>query len=254
MTKRVYIIIALTLCLALLAGCAASASAPSAAVEPTATPSPTATPEPPSTRPDPTAVPEKNGMYELLSGVFDNYHFGTAGSSLICAWYAASIVDWGVKNGGSAVVNGARAWDRGPETEFGESFEDKLASVYAAALSLYGAGTGILDDCGWQGEWTYSAADVRAVFEPLFPALGMSPPFAVRVYYPDGDLMYLRVQGMVLDRSETVDITQTLNTVLAGYVFNDGAGIKTAALENGRWTSTTAWPRRSALTAPAASC
>ena len=231
MTRRVYIIIALMLCFALLAGCAGSAAAP-AATEAPASVDPYM-PGPPSTEPDPTAVPEKNGMYDLLAGVFDSYHFGTAGSSLTAAWYAASITDWGMKNGGAAVVSGARAWDRGTETEYGESFSEKLESICAEALSLYGAGTGVLSDCGWTGEWTWSADDVRSVFEALFPALGLETPFAVRVYYPDSEVMYLRAQGVILDRSETVDITNMLNTLLEGYVFNDGAAIASSALEDG---------------------
>ena len=153
LTKRVYIIIALTLCAALLTGCVGRSVATEPTETPTASPTsePTATPEPPSTEPDPTASPEKNGMYDLLTGVFDNYHFGTAGSSLKGAWYAAAIVDWSVKNGGAAVVNGARAWDRGLETEYGESFAEKLTSVYAIAMSLYGQGKGVLNDCGYEG-------------------------------------------------------------------------------------------------------
>ena len=225
MTKRVYIIISLMLCFALLAGCAgrteASVAAETAETEP----------EPPSTEPDPTAVPEKNGMYDLLAGVFDTYHFGTAGSSLTAARYAASIVDWGMKNGEAAVVSGARAWDRGTETEYGESFGEKLGSVYAAALSLYGAGTGVLSDCGWEGEWDYSARDVHGVFEPIFPALGLETPLAVRVYYPDAEVMYLRAQGMILDRGKADDAADMLNTALTGYVFSDGERIEKALLD-----------------------
>ena len=226
MTKKVYIIISLLLCFVLLAGCTGAAepsSGPEAAVS---------VPEPPSTMPDPTAVPEKNGMYDLLTGVFDSYHFGTAGSSLTAAWYAASITDWGMENGGAAVVSGARAWDRGLETEYGESFSEKLDSIFAAALSLYGAGTGVLSDCGWEGEWTWSARDVRSVFEPIYPALGLDTPLTVRVYYPDSEVMYLCAQGMVLDRGLEADIPELLNSALSGYVFREGAAIAGAGMEN----------------------
>ena len=231
MTKKVYIIISMMLCFSLLGGCAGSAAAPAVTEAPMATPQPTATPEPPSTAPDPTAVPEKNGMYDLLTGVFDSYHFGTAGSSLTGAWYAASLVDWGVKNGGDAVVNGARAWDRGLETAYGESFAEKLTSLYTKALSFYGAGTAVLSDCGWQGEWSYSADQIRSVFEPLFPALGMDTPRAVRVYYPDAEVMHLQAQGVILDRADTVDITRELNVALTGYLLQDGEAIREAVLD-----------------------
>ncbi len=233
MKHSVYIMVVMLLCAGLLAGCGGGTPAPKTAEAPSFTPEPTATPEPPSTVPDPTAAPEKNGMYDLLEGVVDRYHFGTAGSSLTRAWYAASIVDWGVRNGDAAVVNGARAWDRGLETEFGESFGEKLGSVYAAALSLYGDGTAILSDCGWEGEWSYSAAQVRAVFEPLFPALGMTPPRVVRAYYPDAEVTALRAEGVLLSEEDQVDITHMINAALAGYVLNDGAAVADASLDAG---------------------
>ena len=236
MKKKVYIIITLALCLSLLAGCGGGGAPAEPTKAPTFTEAPTATPEPPSTVPDPTAVPEKNGMYDLLAGVFDSYHFGTAGSSLTCARYAASIVDWGVKNGGEALVNGARAWDRGLETEFGESFEEKLTSVYTTAMSFYGPGTAILGDCGWEGEWTYSADQIRGVFEPLYPALGMETPRVVRVYFPDAEVMHLRAHGTVLRPEDQVDITHELNAALDGRVLTDGAAIAGAELTGGELT------------------
>ena len=231
MTKKVYIIIALTLCFSLLAGCAGAASAPGATETPAFTAAPTATPEPPSTVPDPTAAPEKNGMYDLLSDVFDRYHFGTAGSSLTGAYYAASLVDWGMKNGGEAAVSGARAWDRGTENEYGESLEEKLTSLYVTAMSFYGAGTGVLADCGWTGDWDYTSADIRSVFEPVFSALGMAAPRVVRVYYPDDEVMYLRAEGRVISSEDGTDIARELNAALDGRVLTDGAAILSASPE-----------------------
>ena len=238
MTRKVYIIVSLLLCAALLAGCVGRSAAPEPTDAPTASPTsaPTATPEPPSTQPDPTAAPERNGMYDLLSGVFDHYHFGVAGSSLKGAWYAASIVDWGMKNGGEAVVNGARAWDRGLETEYGESFAEKLTSLYTIALSFYGQGSAILTDCGWEEEWSYGTKDVRAVFEPLFPALGMDMPRVVCVYYPDTEVMYLRAEGVVLGPEDQVDITKEINAALRGYVLHDAAAIENAQLDGSELT------------------
>lgn len=235
MTKRVYIIITLALCAALLTGCVGRSVATEPTEAPTASPTsePTATPEPPSTEPDPTASPEKNGMYDLLTGVFDNYHFGTAGSSLKGAWYAAAIVDWSVKNGGAAVVNGARAWDRGLETEYGESFAEKLTSVYAIAMSLYGQGKGVLTDCGWEGAWDHSTGEIRTAFEPLFPALGMEAPVVWRVYYPDAEVMHLRAEGVLLEQEDLVDITKDLNAALDGYVLREEALILRAELDGG---------------------
>ena len=230
MRKTVNIILTAVLCLSLLSGCADS-SAGGGSEAPTFTPQPSATPEPPSTVPDPTAVPEKNGMYDLLSDVFDRYHFGTAGSSLTGAFYAASLVDWGMKNGTGAAVNGARAWDRGTENEYGESLEEKLSSLYVTAMSFYGPGLAILGDCGWQGEWEYSSDDIRSVFQPLFPALGMETPFVVRVYYPDDGVTCLRAEGRVIDPAPGADIARELSAALDGRVLTDGAAILCASLE-----------------------
>lgn len=236
MQKTVSFLIVLALCAGLI-GCTtrpASPAVPEATAPPAETGSPaaTATPEPPSTAPDPTQAPEKNGMYELLSDMFDSYHFGTAGSSLIGARYAAEMVTWGVKNGSAAVRAGACAWDRGLENEYGEKLEDKLASLYAVALSFYGAGTGALSDCGWEGEWTCTGADVRGVFRQIFSGLGLAVPRAMRVYYPDADVMYLRATGIILP-DDAQDLAAELNAGLSGWVLQEDARILSAELDGG---------------------
>ncbi|MBR6114642.1 MAG: GerMN domain-containing protein [Oscillospiraceae bacterium] len=242
----------LALCLALLTGCGAqtqsktpeTTDAPAAAENtavpettdtpaPTEAPAPTATPEPPSTMPDPTPAPEKNGMYELLAGLYDYYHYGVAGSSLTAAWYAASIVDWGVQNGTEAVRVGCAAWDRPMVNEYGEKLSDKLNSVYTLALSFYGAGTGVLSDCGWGGEWSYSGGDVQQVFRMIYPALGLETPIVLRVYYPDSEVMYLRADGVILDGADMESMASALNAALTYRVFDENAKILSAALDGG---------------------
>ncbi|MBR6208815.1 MAG: DUF3298 domain-containing protein [Oscillospiraceae bacterium] len=172
--KRAYTVVVLLLCLALLCGCAAKAAS---------TAEPTASPTPPSTVPDspapaaPTDPPaEKNGMYDLLTRVFDDYHQGTAGSSLKAAFLAATMVDWAAENGRDAVLAGARAWDRGLETEFGESFEEKLSAVRESALSIARGGTGVLADCGYEGSWDHSEREVNDTFDALSAGLGLNAP------------------------------------------------------------------------------
>ena len=198
--RKYTLVVVLSLCLALLCGCAVPGASPAATAVPV-----TATPEPPSTVPDPTpepapepeAVPatetrgEKNRMYELLTGVFDHCHEGVAGSSLTAAWYAASIVDWTAKNGTDAAREGALAWDRGTETEYGESFRDKLTLMYSTALALTGPYRGVLSDCGYEGDWDYIARDVHAAFETLFPALDMETPGMLLVWHPNDSAEFL---------------------------------------------------------------
>ena len=177
--KRFFaIFLALTMLLALCA-CGAAEAAP----EVTAAPDVTA--EPPSTVPDPTPAPEKNGLYDLLCGLMDNYHAGTAGSSLKAAWYAASITDWAVKNP-DGVPLGARAWDRPMENEFGETLKEKLDTVYAAALMLT-ADKGALYDCGYEGDWDYTARNVKSAFEAIYPALDLPTAINALIWYASDD-------------------------------------------------------------------
>ena len=157
--KRAYIVLALILCLCL-------SGVPRAdAVE----------------LPAATVAPEQNGMYDLLSQVFDSYHAGTAGSSLKAAYLAASMVDWACEHGQTAARAAALAWDRGTETEFGEAFSEKLETMLYSALRICRGGEGILADCGYQGTWTHTEAEVRETFENLFLGLGMTVPPDLRI-------------------------------------------------------------------------
>ena len=240
--RKIYAaILALAMALMLLAGCGAPAQ-PAA----TAAPEVTATPEPPSTVPDPTPAPtaepepetaeepeapagEKNRMYELLTGVFDNYHAGVAGSSLTAAWYAASIVDWTAKNGTEAASLGAYAWDRGTETEFGESFSDKLALMYSTALAMTGSYKGVLSDCGYEGDWDYTARDVRAAYDALFSALGMDEPVLLLVWYPNDN-----ADGFNAAVAEVADFSEkTLSDALTEYAGFNHDAIQSLETENG---------------------
>ena len=165
-------LLALILCATLMTACSPKPEQP-AATSGNATAAPTATPEataepiveptsaPTPTPPEATAVPEKtdtavpataekNGMYDALCDLFQNYHPGTAGSSLTGARIAATIVDFSIANGPDAVRAGAQAFDLGEETEFGETFAEKLAIMYETAMGLYGEnGKSLLTDGGY---------------------------------------------------------------------------------------------------------
>ena len=53
-----------------------------------------------------TVTPEKNGLYDALCDLFNNYHEGTAGCSLTGARIAATIMDFSLTNGMDAVCSG----------------------------------------------------------------------------------------------------------------------------------------------------
>ena len=175
-------LLALILCAAFMTACSpkpeqpaatsGNASSGSAAAEPAATAEPTSapTPVPPETTAMPektdtsvTVTPEKNGLYDALCDLFNNYHEGTAGCSLTGARIAATIMDFSLTNGMDAVRSGAAAFDLGEETEFGEKLTDKLTAMYETAMGLYGeSGKNLLADGGYTpAHYPYSAKDVR---------------------------------------------------------------------------------------------
>ena len=115
-------LLALILCAAFMTACSpkpeqpaatsGNASSGSAAAEPAATAEPTSAPTsvPPETTAMPektdtsvTVTPEKNGLYDALCDLFNNYHEGTAGCSLTGARIAATIMDFSLTNGMDAV-------------------------------------------------------------------------------------------------------------------------------------------------------
>ena len=214
----------------LLAACGGGQKAPSSEKAPTAAPTadvpevtdePEITPEPPSTVPDPTPAPEKNGMYDLLCGLMDGYHPGTAGSSLTAAWYAASIVDWAETHPGTETVSGAKAWDRPMVNDIGEAIKDKLDAVHAQALRLTVTDKGLLEDCGFDGPWDYSSHAVKSVFQSIYDTLGLSTPFMVLVWSPDDN-----AEGFVISVENASSFTPDgLNPVLADKVLLNGAAI-----------------------------
>ena len=211
----------------LLTACGGRQTAPEPTEAPTAPPEVTAapeiTPEPPSTVPDPTLTPEKNGMYDLLCGLMDSYHPGTAGSSLTAAWYAASIVDWFCQNPGPATAAGTGAWDRPMENEFGETLRDKLDAVYAQALLLTVTDKGLLEDCGYTGSWDHTSRVVRSAFQALYTGLDLSVPFPVLVWSPDDN-----AEGFVISVAWADSITPAgLSAVMQDTVLLSGSAINT---------------------------
>ena len=233
-------ILAVLLLAAVLTACGGGKTAPAATGDPVYASYPDAadtetaqepviTPEPPSTKPDPTPVPEKNGMYDLLCGLMDGYHAGTAGSSLTSAWYAASIVDWARKNPGAETSAGVGAWDRPMDNEYGEKLRDKLDAVYAQALMLTASDKGLLDDCGYAGPWDYTSREVRSTFQTIYTGLGLPAPFLVLVWSP-GD----NAEGFMITAEEVPEISPAgLNAAMADKVLLGGSAIASWEDSNG---------------------
>ena len=214
---------------------------PTATAEPTAEPTSAPTPVPPVTTEAPqpsdtfvSVTPEKNGLYDALCDLFNNYHPGTAGSSLTGARIAATIVDFSLSNGLNAVRSGAAAFDLGEETEFGEKFTDKLTMMYETAMGLYGeSGKNLLTDGGYTpAHYPYSAKDVRDTYTAIFAERGYEVPAVVRIYRSDANAEHFLAFGLVLDGTEIT--AETLNSAMDGLIFEAGAAFNTISVdENG---------------------
>lgn len=246
-------LLALILCATLMTACspkpeqpaatsgnatAAPTATPEATAEPTAEPTSAPTPTPPEATAAPekndTAVPataEKNGMYDALCDLFQNYHPGTAGSSLTGARIAATIVDFSIANGPDAVRAGAQAFDLGEETEFGETFAEKLAIMYETAMGLYGEnGKSLLTDSGYTPtHYPYAAKDVRDAYIEIFTARSYDLPAVVRVYRINANADGFLAVGVRLDGEEIT--ADALNAAMNGLLFENGAAFHTVTVD-----------------------
>ena len=257
MKRFAAVLLALILCAAFMTACSPKPEQPAAtsgdatsgnaAAEPTATAEPTAeptsapTPVPPVTTeaPQPSdtsvpATPEKNGLYDALCDLFNNYHPGTAGSSLTGARIAATIVDFSITNGLDAVCSGAAAFDLGEENEFGETLTDKLAAMYETAMGLYGeSGKNLLTDGGYTpAHYPYSAKDVRDTYTAIFTERGYEVPAVVRIYRSDANAEHFLAFGYALDGTEIT--AEALNGAMDGLIFENGTAFNTVSVdENG---------------------
>ena len=246
-------LLALILCATLMTACspkpeqpaatsgnatAAPTATPEATAEPTAEPTSAPTPTPPEATAVPektdTAVPataEKNGMYDALCDLFQNYHPGTAGSSLTGARIAATIVDFSIANGPDAVRAGAQAFDLGEETEFGETFAEKLAIMYETAMGLFGEnGKSLLTDGGYTPtHYPYAAKDVRDAYIEIFTARSYDLPAVVRVYRINANADGFLAVGVRLDGEEIT--ADALNAAMNGLLFENGAAFHTVTVD-----------------------
>lgn len=246
-------LLALILCATLMTACSpkpeqpaatsgnateAPTATPEATAEPTAEPTSAPTPTPPEVTAVPektdTAVPataEKNGMYDALCDLFQNYHPGTAGSSLTGARIAATIVDFSIANGPDAVRAGAQAFDLGEETEFGETFAEKLAIMYETAMGLYGEnGKSLLTDSGYTPtHYPYAAKDVRDAYIEIFTARSYDLPAVVRVYRINANADGFLAVGVRLDGEEIT--ADALNAAMNGLLFENGAAFHTVTVD-----------------------
>lgn len=227
-------LLALILCATLMTACSPKPEQPAAtsgnATEaPTATPEATAVPEKTDTAVPATA--EKNGMYDALCDLFQNYHPGTAGSSLTGARIAATIVDFSIANGPDAVRAGAQAFDLGEETEFGETFAEKLAIMYETAMGLYGEnGKSLLTDSGYTPtHYPYTAKDVRDAYIEIFTARSYDLPAVVRVYRINANADGFLAVGVRLDGEEIT--ADALNAAMNGLLFENGAAFHTVTVD-----------------------
>lgn len=182
--------------------------------------------EEPAPEPEESPVPElpyyaeKNGMYDILMDVFENYHPGTAGSSLVGARFAASITEWGKAKGLDAVRKGAAAFEQGDTDEGGDSFQDRMSKLLFTAISMT---EGELDSAGYESknELPYCAYDVNAIFGAIFEERGWPVQTVMRVWCSNEDAESFRYYAALTD----IVTSEALNEVLKDVVLKDGAAL-----------------------------
>ena len=240
--KKITWLIALVLCVSLLAGCAESGT--TASTEPTATPvaateAPTATPEPTATAeatatPEPTATAapvtaQQNGLYDILCDLMQNYYPGTAGSSLTGARIAAQMVEFCIANGTDAVRAGAMAY----ETSDTDTLTAYLSRMYETAMGLYGDyGKGQLSDGGFTPTcYPYTAKQVRDTFTAVYDglSLGYAIPTIVRIYTPNVNADGFLVTSMVIE-SGKID-AESLTSLMQDFVWENGETINSVSVD-----------------------
>ena len=241
--KKITWLIALVLCVSLLAGCAESSSASAATAAPTTTAAPTATPEATATpeptaeatatpKPTATAAPvtaQENGLYDSLCDLMQNYYPGTAGSSLTGARIAAQMVEFCIANGTDAVRAGAMAY----ETDDTDTLLSYLSRMYETAMGLYGDfGLGTLTDGGFTPSYyPYTAKQVRETYTAVYDGLnlGYALPTIVRIYTPNVNEDGFLATSMVIE-SGTVN-AETLTSLMQDFMWENGEMINSVSVD-----------------------
>ena len=163
----------------------------------------------------------------LLGSVRETYAPGTAGCSLKAAAYAAQLLDWfiGAGRDTQTVQTAAAALGTPGADENGVTWTDKLNDLYTAAVGLYGYyGEAMLESAGYEPVcWPYGMADVNAVFRTLYEAAQEKPPVYSRVFRGDENAERFIASAMEVQDVTAGNVVQAL--VDAGVL---GANVKLA--------------------------
>ena len=134
---------------------------------------------------------------EMLCGImedtYNNYHPGTAGSSLTLAAFAGRMLDWCELRGSVGAISRAAAAfaavhedyaavDTGSEVPAG--FPAGLADVWRCAADMsFPGGDEILESAGYARSTEWAPAHTEVFFTQLFSAFGLEAPASVKLYY-----------------------------------------------------------------------
>ncbi len=245
-------LLALILCAAFMTACSpkpeqpaatsGNASSGSAAAEPAATAEPTSapTPVPPETTAMPektdtsvTVTPEKNGLYDALCDLFNNYHEGTPPAarsreraSLPRSWTSRSRTAWTPCAAAQPPLISAR------RRSSAKKLTDKLTAMYETAMGLYGESGKNLSDGGYTPAHYPPALAPRTCARPIprsSPSAAMkSPPWCASTAAtrtPSTSLAF----GTALDGTEIT--AETLNGAMDGLIFENGAAFNTVTAD-----------------------
>lgn len=129
----------------------------------------------------------------IMEEMYENYHPGTAGSSLTLASFAGRMLDWYELRGSVGAISKAAAAfaashedyaavDTGSEIPVG--FPAALAAAWGCSADMsFPGGDEILESAGYARSAEWNPAHTETFFTQLFAAFGLEAPASVKLYY-----------------------------------------------------------------------
>lgn len=129
----------------------------------------------------------------IMEDMYENYHPGTAGSSLTLAAFAGRMLDWYELRGSvGAISKAAAAFAAVHEdyaavdsnSEISVGFPAVLAEVWRCAADMsFPGGDEVLESAGYARSTDWDPAHTEVFFTQLFAAFGLQESASVRLYY-----------------------------------------------------------------------
>ena len=142
-------------------------------------------------KPDASSQPSKTPdatteLTAMLTKIKDDYHSGTAGSSLTAASIAGEMLDWYIAAMPAAgdVTAEATAFCAALDSSAKSAFIENLGEIYAAAMDTCGStGKDLLSSAGYTPKGSWTDADARNLFDAVYAGTGAQAPVYAAIYF-----------------------------------------------------------------------